>query len=63
MLKYLLRRCDAFVSEDSFLVLASDGVYDVMSNQDLVDFVATMLLGEGRLIPGRYRYNKPYHLA
>jgi serine/threonine protein phosphatase PrpC len=32
-----------FYRRDAFLVLACDGIWDVMSNQDVVDFMATKL--------------------
>jgi hypothetical protein len=32
-----------FYCRDAFLVLACDGIWDVMSNQDVVDFMATKL--------------------
>eukprot|EP01006_Ploeotia_vitrea_P045298 TRINITY_DN66928_c5_g9_i1.p1 TRINITY_DN66928_c5_g9~~TRINITY_DN66928_c5_g9_i1.p1 ORF type:complete len:311 (+),score=28.32 TRINITY_DN66928_c5_g9_i1:141-935(+) len=36
--------CTPLTDEDEFLVLACDGVWDVMSNEEVVDFVRTKLL-------------------
>ena len=36
----MLKRCCFFAQEaDEFLLLACDGIYDVMNNQELVDFI------------------------
>ena len=37
---YLEKRCD----EDEFLVLACDGIWDVMSNENLCSFIRSRLL-------------------
>ena len=45
--------------EDEFLLLASDGLWDVMSSQEVVDFVDECLPAFGRKTPGKTGLSAP----
>ncbi len=46
-MQFVISRPDVFehsiVDDDEFLVLACDGLYDVMNNQDIASFIKTQL--------------------
>ena len=47
--------------QDDFFVLACDGVFDVMANQRLVDFVRTRLRTLARGLREHRQHQQPYH--